>query len=111
MVEEDWSFERFSLGPEMRNFYCQFLYGFPLEYFAFVGITEFYDADHAFFSERFLNASFPVERLNSGGATGDEPAIDASMREAIEKYHEKDMELYRRALALRRARCLSSAMG
>ncbi len=43
MMEKGWSLERFCLGPEVRNIYSQFLYGFLLEYFSFIGTTEFYE--------------------------------------------------------------------
>jgi hypothetical protein len=39
VIEEDWSLERFCLGPELRNLYDQFLWGFPIDYFDFIGIT------------------------------------------------------------------------
>ena len=42
-MEKGWSLERFCLGPEVRNIYSQFLYGFLLEYFSFIGTTEFYE--------------------------------------------------------------------
>ena len=38
VVEEKWSFERFCLSEELRNFYCQFLWGFPLARFSFIGL-------------------------------------------------------------------------
>jgi hypothetical protein len=35
VVEEDWSIERFCLGPELRDIYQQFLWGFPPRQFRF----------------------------------------------------------------------------
>lgn len=101
MMDEDWSLERFCLGPEVRNAYCQFLYGFPLEYFSFIGITEFYDDDFAFFCQHFMGATFEIERLNVGEEGVNGYAIEKSLRNDIEQYHSKDMALYQRALEMR----------
>src|SRR5205085_9196261 len=54
IVEEDWSVERFCLSAEMRNLYGQFLWGFPVENFDFIGVTEFYEEDLAYFAKRYL---------------------------------------------------------
>jgi hypothetical protein len=57
VVEEAWPFERFYRSPEMRNVYAQFLWGFPLSAFDFIGVTEHYDEDFRFFAESFLSAA------------------------------------------------------
>jgi len=101
MMEEKWSLERFCLGPEVRNLYSQFLYGFPLEYFSFIGITEFYDEDFAFFMNYFMDSSIEPERLNVGSASANGYQISESLRNDIEQYHSKDMSLYHRALEIR----------
>jgi len=51
VITEDWSVERFCLGPELKDLYSQFLFGFPLDNFSFIGITEFFDKDYAYFME------------------------------------------------------------
>lgn len=106
MMEEQWSLERFCLGPEMRNLYFQFLYGFPLDYFAFIGITEFYKDDFDFFANNFMNSSKDLrsQRLNCGDTTANDYEVSQSLRTAIEHHHSKDMVLYQRALEMRRAR-------
>ena len=104
MIEEKWSLERFSLGPEVRNLYSQFLYGFPLEYFSFIGITEFYEEDFSFFVSHFMGSSLQPERLNVGSTAADGYQIAESLRNDIEQYHSKDMDLYRRALEMRLTR-------
>ena len=100
MMEEKWSLERFCLGPEVRNLYFQFLYGFPLEYFSFIGITEFYDDDFAFFVSHFMDSYLEPERLNVGKTVADYQ-ISESLRNEIEQHHSKDMNLYQRALEIR----------
>lgn len=104
MAEENWSVERFCLGAEMRNMYAQFLWGFPIENFDFIGVTEFYDQDLAYFAQRFLGVPVEPQRVNVGATQGGAYEIDEALRSQIEGFHERDMELYQRALEKRRAR-------
>ena len=104
MIEEKWSIERFCLGPEVRNLYSQFLYGFPLEYFSFIGITEHYDDDFAFFVHHFIKSHFEPEKRNVGNSEANGYQISCSLRSDIEQYHSKDMSLYQRAVEMRQAR-------
>jgi hypothetical protein len=104
MMQEDWSLERFCLGTEVRDLYSQFLFGFPLENFSFVGITEFYAQDFTWWAQRVLGEVGPPDRLNVADSTAQRDKILPSLRAAIEVHHARDMELYRRALALRRER-------
>ena len=41
VVEEAWSLERFCLGPELRNVYSTFLWGFSLRRFGLSGSPSF----------------------------------------------------------------------
>ena len=104
VVEENWTIERFCLGPELRNHYWEKLWGFPLEYFDFVGITEFYDEDIAYFARHILNSDTTATRLNVGEGGGKPYSIDESFRRDIESFHEKDMALYQRALEMRQTK-------
>jgi hypothetical protein len=104
VVEEEWSLERFCLGPENRDFYTQYLWGFPLEYFSFIGITEFFEEDHQYFCQRYLGTTSEIKRLNVGPQGGNAYEIEPPLREEIEQYHAKDMDLYRRALSIRQSR-------
>jgi hypothetical protein len=101
-VEEAWSIERFCLGSEVRNLYWQFFWGFPIDYFDFIGITEFYEDDLAYFSQHYLGASLEAKRLNVRNHGGYE--IDPSFRSEIEAFHDRDMQLYRAALEKRLSR-------
>jgi hypothetical protein len=105
LLGEQWSLERFCLGPELRNVYTQYLWLFPLRRFGFIGITEHYAADFEYFSERFLGTMPTIhqENLNPDRQSGGY-IEDPDLRARIERYHAKDMALYRRALALRAAR-------
>jgi len=102
VVEEEWSLERFCLGPELRNLYWQFLWGFPLDYFDFIGITEFYEDDIAYFGQHYLGAYTKAKRRNA--RTNGAYQIDGSFRNEIEAFHDRDMDLYRKALEKRLTR-------
>jgi len=102
VVEEDWSIERFCLSPELKIFYSQFLWGFPLDYFDFIGITEFYEDDIAYFGQHYLGANTKVKRLNV--RTNSAYQIDRSFRNEIEAFHDRDMDLYHKALEKRLTR-------
>ncbi|MFL5342601.1 MAG: hypothetical protein ACJ8F7_20910 [Gemmataceae bacterium] len=101
VMEEGWSVERFCLGPELRNLYCQFLWAFPLENFEFIGVTEYYDEDLTYFARRYLGTTVEPVRLNGAAA---EPPVPASLRDEIAAAHADDVALYQRALARRRSR-------
>jgi hypothetical protein len=104
MMEEAWSLERFCLGPELKDLYAQFLWGFPLEYFHFVGITEFYEEDLTYFSACVLGTPARPFRANRGRAGQEGGGIEPSLRRRIESVHARDMDLCGRALAMRLAR-------
>jgi len=110
VVEEDWSLERFCLASELRNLYSQFLFGFPLEYFCFVGITEYYEEDFRFFSSSFLKQDSEPVRLNVSNTSGNYN-IDESLEYEVQRFHSEDIELYQRALKKRMERyaCCPSA--
>ena len=101
VVEEDWSIERFCLGPEIRNLYWQFLWGFPIDYFDFIGITEFYEDDFNYFVQHYLGDHIEPKRLNVGGKGRGAYQIDRSFRKEIEAFHDRDIDLYQSALAKR----------
>lgn len=107
VVEEDWSLETFCLAPEFRNFYGQFLYAFPLENFSFVGITEHYEEDLAFFARNYLESHAMLQRLNAAPERASS-GMDAGLRREIEHFHSDDMKLYDRALQARLERLASS---
>ncbi|MFN2288275.1 MAG: hypothetical protein ABR578_08085 [Chromatocurvus sp.] len=112
MMEEDWSLERFCLGPELRNVYRQFLWGVPLARLDFVGITEYYATDAEDFARRFLGLS-ELPGLQSSETENANPAAtvryvdDVELRARIERHHAADVALYREALRLRERRLCS----
>jgi hypothetical protein len=103
VTEENWSLERFCLSHELRNFYSQLFWGFPISRFNFIGITEHYEEDFRFFSENVLGVSLPTYRANTNEEMNESKIYitDLNLRKKIEAYHEKDMALYHRILEKR----------
>ncbi len=85
--------------------YSQFLWGFPLSYFDFVGVTEHFEADLQFFSRRYFDRDVNLpDRLNASPDDASEDSIDEDLRARVEAFHARDMVLYRHALAARQER-------
>jgi hypothetical protein len=101
VIEENWTLEQFCLSPQMKDLYEKFLWGFSIETFDFIGITEFYDDDFTYFSKRYLGLNIEIKRLNMGDKEGSEYQIDKAFRKQVEVFHERDMDLYRRACEIR----------
>jgi hypothetical protein len=104
IVEEKWSLEKFCLSSELQNLYEQFLWGFPLRYFDFIGITEHYQSDLHYFSSKYLDGSSQVYDENRRPMVKNAHKISDALREEIEVFHANDMELYRRACEKRHLR-------
>lgn len=103
MLREGWSLERFALGPELRDVYRRYLWGFDPARFAFIGITEHYAEDLQRFVQGFLGGSdAAVGSALVNPARGDAGyAIDSTLRRRIERHHAGDVALYRWALERR----------
>ena len=104
VIQEGWSLERFCLSHELQNLYGKYLTGFSLERFVFIGVTEFFAEDLAYFSDCFLGVKLEAHNENVGTMAGGKYQIDSSLRKEIEEFHSKDVELYQAALALRSRR-------
>ncbi|MGE4091768.1 MAG: hypothetical protein AB7G75_13100 [Candidatus Binatia bacterium] len=101
-IEEQWSLERFCLGPELRNFYHQFFWGFSVSHFAFIGVTEYFAEDFRYFTERFFGSTMPTPHVNVNADKERDIYIEnPRLRTKIETYHQADMRLYRQAVAQR----------
>lgn len=102
MIEEKWTLEQFALCKELRNLYGKFLWGFPLERFDFIGITEDYATELAQFSQQILNAPVVIEQYNRNPDQTDEKyQVSKTLRTSIEAAHAGDIRLYQRALDMR----------
>ena len=104
VVEEGWTLERFCLAPELRNIYSQFQWGFPLQRFDFVGLTEFYEKEMRYFSTAYLGKNAEARYVNrrlDGPKGGLDAELPPPLRSEIEAYHAADVALYQQALAMR----------
>lgn len=98
VIEENWSLEEFCLCPEMRNLYCQYLWGFPLRAFDFIGITEYFEEELEYFSSIFLSGSLKLCHENV--TRGARVVLPQKFCDKVRAYHREDMLLYERALEL-----------
>lgn len=101
VIEEEWTIEKFCLSKELRNLYKQFLWGFPLENFDFIGIVEFYNQDFKYFCRKYLNVELEEQKENIGDSNTKKYQIDDEFYEKIKNFHKDDMVLYERALEKR----------
>lgn len=99
VVEEKWTLEDFCTAEELRNVYAAFLWNFPLERFAFVGVMEHFEEDLNAFALRFLGSRLVQHREKMRGAAATPPT--PALRQRIETFHEEDVLLYQRAMELR----------
>jgi len=104
VVEQKWSLEKFCLSEELKNLYSQFLFGFPLYNFDFIGISEFYREDLEYFSREFLGIHLPYYQANKGKNEKNQYDIDHNLYEMIKSHHKEDFDLYFRALEMRKNR-------
>jgi hypothetical protein len=104
VVEEGWTLEQFCLSEQFRNIYSQYLWGFPLENFAFIGISEHYREDLQEFSRRYLPCSLEPLRRNVTVNRPSRLAVDEVFLDEVRDFHAADVRLYQRALQQRQAR-------
>lgn len=110
VIEEGWTLEQFCLSETYRNVYTQYLWNFPLERFAFIGISEHYREDLHAFSREYLGTDLVFHRDNVTRAGRDSIGVDAAFVQRVREFHAADMQLYQRALELRRLRLRKRAL-
>lgn len=108
IVKEKWTLEEFCLSEEMRNVYHQFLWQFPVQKFDFIGVTEFFNDDLHYFSEKFLGVENPkVSKVNvNTGRKSNSYHLDSGLKNEIRIFHENDYEIYQYALEERKKRII-----
>jgi hypothetical protein len=110
VLMEGWSLREFCLNAEIRDIYDKFLWAFPIEYFDFIGIVEYYNEDHAHFVRNYLTVNTAAKQLNAAPPRNHLAELDSGFRREIEAFHRADMRLYNTALAIRDKRvrgCIS----
>jgi hypothetical protein len=101
LLEERLTLEQFGALPEMRDVHARFLGGVPVEAFAFVGLTEAFDAGMELF-QRLFGPARPLEvgRRNANpDRRGERYELPPGVREALAANNRRDLELYARARA------------
>ena len=105
IVDANWTLEQFMFSPSYRNYSSQFLWGVPLKRFDFVGLVEHYDEDLAYFGEWYFGQKLNAYRVKQTSKRRDCPFLDdPKLRLMAERFHARDMRLYRQALGMRAKR-------
>lgn len=92
MLREDWSLERFCLGPEMRNLYRQYLWGFDPNRFDQVGLTERYEQDVG--AILGLEAAVAGKVRMANPKRGDRYELPPALERRMRAHHAADLRLY-----------------
>jgi hypothetical protein len=101
-TRENWSLERFLLGREHQDFQSQFLWGFSLDSFDFVGIAEHYEESVALLYQVFpdlAGLAIRAENANPEKRIGGGYAVDPTLAEEFRRRNARDYVLYEEALA------------
>ena len=70
-----------------------------MNFFDFVGITENYESDLSYFAEKVLKSELAVTESNVNPQKANDLYIaDEHLRSRLERFHQKDMRLYWKAL-------------
>ncbi len=95
--------EQFARLPQYRDTCAEYLWLFPLQRFAFVGLVETFDADLARFAARFgLSLSGADVRVNANpDRAGERYEVDPAAERLIRRMNPRDVALYERVLASR----------
>jgi hypothetical protein len=89
--------------PNYRDTMAEYLWGFPLERFDFIGSVEHFDADLERFSRVWLQgAAVTPRRANVGRDARQSAEVDSDMASAIRAANARDVLLHDAAMALRR---------
>lgn len=70
-----------------------------MDFFDFVGITENYETDLSYFAKKVLKSELAVTETNVNPQKENDLYIgDKNLRSRLERFHQKDMRLYWKAL-------------
>ena len=106
VVEEDWDIERFCLHPAFADYQTRYLARFPWWRINFVGVTENYVSDLAYFARHVLRREMNLHVLNE--TKKPEKIVDADLGShflrRFEAANRLDYRNYRKALRASDAR-------
>lgn len=89
-----------SVAPN-RNWMSRMLDGIELEDLYFVGIVEHFEEDVAYLAEKLGWGNYSIPHINR---SANRPVLAPHKREAIKAWNKRDVDLYEKALALRKQR-------
>jgi len=99
VAKEKWSFEKFIFCDQLQNLYTQFFWNFSIEKFDFIGITENFDEDVQFFSEKYLDKKIDqIPQRNINPKKEKSYFSDLGLIKEIKSFHKEDYDLYQTAL-------------
>ncbi|MCI0654403.1 MAG: hypothetical protein L0Y39_07990 [Methylococcaceae bacterium] len=106
-VPRDISLDDFCRIERFHNTYAKYLWRMPLDRFAFVGITEFFDASLEVFRRKFgINPGIEIHRMNvyqGPGKHRDGYAVDIRLRDYLMRANAADVAIYEKGLEINRA--------
>lgn len=94
MLREAWTLERFCLGPEMRNVYQHYLWGFDPNAFSFIGLTERYREDIQRLPGEGWAACSSEMRLANPERENQRYTLTSALEDRIRAHHANDLRLY-----------------
>jgi len=94
MIKEDWSFARFALSKEMKNYYSQVLSQIPISYFDFVGIHENVGKDWERLCDYLKMKRQALPLTNRSNSDYILSKIDAALLKEIKEFHSEDYLIY-----------------
>ena len=104
LLEENWSLEKFLFSPFFQNFYSQFFFGFNMNKFDFIGISERFDesidllrVEFSDFLELNVSQNF---NINTEKVIGVNYVIDSNLALMFKKNNELDYRIYDDAMAI-----------
>lgn len=105
VVEKKWSFKKFAFSDEMKNFYSQFLWKFPIENFDFIGVFEYYTEDMEYFHQKYFNKNnINIPLINTNKKNKGSYLDGINYIKDLKKQHAEDYKLYNYAIKLRNQR-------
>lgn len=98
MVAEDWSFAKFALSMEMRNFYSQYFFQVPIDSFDFIGVHENLDNDWRKLCDFLGIGCHELPRKNKSNSSSILSDLSSDLCSEIRDFHSEDYFLYNYAV-------------